>query len=359
MPDLCEGVVGGVDSHEHVHHVVELDGRGRRLGDEVFPTTRVGYEQLLQWFRQFGPISAIGIESTGAYAAGLTRFLRAAAVSVIEVNQPHAHTRHRRGKTDAIDAEAAARKVLSGEATTIPKDTTGIVEAIRQLRVARDSAVKARSVALTQVGELIITAPAELREQFTQKTLRGRARMGLRLRLDRSRIADPLQAAKLALHSLAARIQALDTEITELDTQLQLLVAGAAPRTTALLGVKTNNAGQLLVTAGQNLDRLRSEAAFAHLCAADPIPASSGKTNRHRLNPGGDRAANAALYMIVVTRLRYCERTRAYAARRTLEGRSKREIIRCLKPYIAREIYHSLQADLAALGARAGALDSA
>ena len=348
---MDKAIIGGVDAHEQTHHAVALDERGRRLGDEAFPTTRTGYQQLLVWFRQFGPIRSIGIESTGAYAAGLTRFLRAADINVIEVNQPHPHTRHRRGKTDAIDAEAAARKVLSGEAATIPKETTGIVESIRQLRVTRESAIKGRSAALVQLGELIITAPAELREQFTQRTLRGRAQVCLRLRPDRTRMTDPLHAAKLALQSLAGRIRALDAEIAELDSHLKLLVARAAPRTTALLGVKTGHAGQLLVTAGQNFDRLRSEAAFAHLCAVDPIQASSGKTTRHRLNPGGDRAANSALHMIAVVRLRYCARTRAYAARRTAQGRSKREILRCLKRYIAREIYHSVRADLAALSA--------
>lgn len=346
---MVAAITGGVDSHEHALHAVALDDHGRRLGDEVFSATRDGYQRLLTWFRQFGSVDAIGVESTGAYAAGLTRFLRAADIKVIEVNQPHPHTRHRRGKTDAIDAEAAARKVLSGEATTIPKETTGIVESIRQLRVTRDSAIKGRSVTLVQLGELIITAPGELREQFTQRSLRARAQVCLRFRPDRTRLADPLQAAKLALQSLAGRIRTLDLEIAELDSYLKLLVGRAAPRTTALLGVKTGHAGQLLVTAGQNVDRLRNEAAFAHLCAADPIPASSGKTKRHRLNPGGDRAANSALHMIAVVRLRYCARIRAYAARRTAEGRSKREIVRCLKRYIAREIYRSLRADLAAL----------
>ena len=351
--DVTPGIVGGVDCHAQTHQAAALDDRGRRLGDRAFPATREGYRQLLAWLRRFGPVIAIGVEGTGAYGAGLSRFLTAAGERVIEVNQPHRHTRHRRGKSDPIDAEAAARKVLAGEATAVPKDSTGRVEAIRQLRLARASAVKARSAALTQLGELIVTAPAELREhlQRHRKTLRGRAGLCARLRPDRRRLADPLQAAKLALRSLAERIQTLDAEIAALDAHLAALVTAAAPRTTALLGVGTGHAGQLLVTAGQNLGRLRSEAAFAHLCAADPIPASSGQTTRHRLNPGGDRAANAALHLIAVVRLRYCERTRAYAARRTAEGLSKREIIRCLKRYIAREVYHALRADLADLQA--------
>jgi transposase len=301
----------------------------------------------LAWLRSFGPVTVVGVESTGSYGANLTRFLHAAGVRVVEVNQPHAHLRRRRGKTDAIDAEAAARKALSGEATAVPKDMSGAVEAIRQLRLARRSAVKARAAALRQLGDIILTAPTELREQLSCKTLRGQAGLCARLRPDRRRMADPAQAAKLALRSLAGRIRALDTEVAQLDEHLEHLVASVAPRTVRLLGIGPNHAGQLLVAAGQNITRLRSESAFAHLCAVDPIPASSGKTARHRLNPGGDRDANAALHLIAVVRMRCCARTKAYAARRATEGRSKREIMRCLKRYIAREVYRTLCADLA------------
>jgi len=351
MADECTRVFGGVDCHLEKHHAVALDAQGRRLGDREFGATQAGYEQLLMWLRQFGIVSLVGVESTSSYGAGLTRFLTAAGVNVIEVNQPHHHLRYRRGKTDAIDAEAAARKVLSGEATAAPKDTTGIVESIRQLRLVRASAIKARSAALTQLGELIATAPATLRESLTPKTLRGKATACARLRPDHDRLSEPLQAAKLALRTLSQRVLVLDAEIGTFDHHLKLLVATAAPRTTAKLGISTGHAAQLLVTAGQNVDRLRSEAAFAHLCGAAPVPASSGKTTRYRLNWGGDRQANSALHLIAVVRPRYCERTRAYAARRTAEGRSKREILRCLKRYIAREVFHALQADMAALSA--------
>jgi transposase len=334
-------VVAGVDCHSRTHQAVALDDRGRRLGGRAFPATQAGSTQLLGWLRRFGAVQAVGVESTGAYGAGLTRALRAAGLRVVEVNQPRAHTRHRRGKSDAIDAEAAARKVrkvVSGEATAVPKDTTGTVEAIRLLRTARASAVKARAAALTQLGELLVTAPAALREQGPGETLRGQAAGCARLRPDDTRLAEPLQAAQLALRRLARRSHDLDGEMAELDRHLTALVAVAAPRTRALLGVGTGHAGQLLVTAGQNLSRLRSAAASARLCGAAPLPASSGKTVRHRLNPGGDRAANSALHLLAVVRLRSCERTRAYAARRTAEGRSKKEILRCLKRSIAREV---------------------
>jgi len=269
---------------------------------------------------------------------------------VLEVNQPHAHTRRRRGKSDPIDAEMAARHVLAQSAVVIAKDTTGIVESIRLLRVAREGAVKARSAALNALTGVIVSAPDELREQITvRKTTRARANLCARLRPDQARLHEPIQAAKVALRSLGRRVSDLDTEIAALDGQLKLLVAKAAPRTTGLLAVSTGHAGQLLVTAGQNIERLTSEASFAALCGASPIPVSTGRTDRHRLNYGGDRDANRALHMIAVCRLRYCQRTRAYAERRTAEGKTKTEIIRCLKRYIAREAYHALQADLADL----------
>jgi transposase len=349
MTDVETTVIGGVDCHLETHHAVAIDAQGRRLGDQSFPANRCGYHQLLTWLRHFGPIQAVGIESTASYGAGLTRSLVAAGCRVIEVNQPHRHLRYRHGKTDVIDAEGAARKVLSGEAITLPKDTSGSVEAIRQLRLVRASAVKARSAALVQLGQLITTAPAAFRERLTACTsLHAQATRCARMRADQADLQQPLQAAKLALRSLSLRILALDREITSFDAHLDTLVTSVAPRTTALLGVGTHTAAQLLITLGQNAERLGNEADFAHLCGVAPIPASSGKTQRHRLNTGGDRQANAALYLIAVCRLRYCERTRAYATRRTAEGRSKRDILRCLKRYIARQIFHTLRADLAA-----------
>jgi transposase len=341
-------IVGGVDSHADSHHVAALDQRGGLLGTASFPTTTPGYAQALDWLSGFGEIDAIAVESTGSYAAALVRYLREHDVRVVEVNQPHAHTRRRVGKSDPIDAEMAARLFQAGKAKAIPKQTNGIVESIRLLRVARHSAVKSRTAALVQVRDLIITAPQELRDQLShRKTLRGKATVCARFRPSLSELRSPSQAAKFALRSLAQRIESLDREITALDRELEQLVATAAPRTIQLLGISTGHASQLLVTAGQNIDRLHGESSFAMLCGASPIPASSGKTTRHRLNYGGDRQANRALHLIAVCRLRYCERTRAYAKRRTAEGKTQREIMRCLKRYIAREVYNILRTDLA------------
>ena len=353
MPDSPQAVIGGIDCHTDFHVAAALDPLGRVLGTESFPATVAGYRSTYTWLASFGPIAAVGVESTGSYGAALTRSLAGRGCGVIEINQPHAHLRSRRGKDDAIDAEAAARKVLSGEATAAAKDTTGVVESIRQLSVARNSAVKARTAAVCQLGDLLVTAPAALRAQLdTRRTLEGKAAVCARLRPDTSRLADPAQAAKAALASLGRRIGRLGAEADELDHSLSQLVAAAAPTTLSRLGCGTHHTATLLVAAGHNIDRLGSEASFAHLCAVAPIPASSGRTNRHRLNYAGNRAANRALHMIVLVRLRYRERTRSYLDRRVAQGKTKKEAIRCLKRFIARELYRTLRADLATLKTR-------
>src|SRR6266704_1188626 len=343
MANHTGGVVGGVDAHTDEHHVAVVDLQGRLLGATAFPTTAAGYARMISWLRSHGEVARVGVESTGAYAAGLVRALRVDGISVVEVNQPHRHARQRLGKSDPIDAELAARAALSRTATAVPKQTSGIVEAIRQLQVVRTSALKARHAALQQLNDLIVTAPEQLRSELRHgRTMRAKAALCQKLRPDTQRIHEPAQAAKLALSSLARRIH-------ELDRQLEQLVRAAAPRTTQLFGVGTQGASQLLIAAGQNIDRFRSEAAFAKICGAAPIQASSGRTNRHRLDPGGDRQANRALHMIAVRRLRYCQRTQAYATKRTADGLNKRDILRCLKRYIARETFHTLRADLVAL----------
>ncbi len=246
-------VIGGVDAHADAHHFAALDERGALLGSASFPATTAGYAAALQWLRGHGHLDRVAVESTGSYAAGLVRHLRAHDVAIVEVNQPHPHARRRVGKSDPIDAELAARALLAGTARAMPKQTDGMVEAIRLLRVAREGAVKARTAATLQLGDLIITAPAALRERLAaRKTLRGRASVCARFRVAHADgRADPAIAAKLALRSIAHRIQSLDDEIAGLDRELENLVAQAAPRTIKLLGISTGHAGQLLTTAGQ------------------------------------------------------------------------------------------------------------
>uniref|UniRef100_UPI000A66C756 transposase n=2 Tax=Sphaerimonospora mesophila TaxID=37483 RepID=UPI000A66C756 len=226
-----------------------------------------------------------------------------------------------------------------------PKQRDGRIEALRNLRVARRSAVDQRADTQRQIKALIVTAPDDLRERLRGLPVKELIKVCAGLRPQPADAASPSTAAKIALRSLARRHQQLTQEINELDELLDPLVAAINPHLVAANGVGTDVAGQLLVTAGQNHDRLTSEAAFAMLCGAAPIPASSGKTHRHRLNRGGDRQANAALYRVVLCRLRWDPRTRAYMERRTKEGLSKKEIIRCLKRYIVRELYQIITAN--------------
>jgi transposase len=330
-------VTVGVDTHRDVHVAVALDQLGRRLDQIEVATTRAGYKRLLAWADGLGRVEAFGIEGTGCYGAGLARLLCMRNVRVVEVMRTNRQTRRRRGKSDPTDAEAAARAVSSAEATVSPKAGDHLVEMIRVLRVARGTAIKARTQAINALRSLLVTAPPELREQLGARSTSGLVGMAARVRP--GLVGSPLAASKLALRQLARRCQTLEAEITSLDAELAKLTAAASPRLIEAFGVGVDRAGALLVAAGDNLERLRSEAAFSMLCGSSPIKASSGKTNRHRLNRGGNRQANAALYRIVLVRMRYHQPTRAYVVRRTSEGKSKREIIRCLKRYVAREIY--------------------
>lgn len=337
-------VFGGVDTHSDTHTAAVIDQVGRVLGTHEFPATAAGYTDLLAWLRGHGRLGRVGIEGTGAYGAGLARLLRAKHVTVIEVDRPDRKTRRFQGKSDPIDAIQAARAALAGERTGSPKQRDGRVEALRNLRVARRSAVNQRADTQRQMKTLIVTAPDELRARLRGLNIKQLIVTCVNLRPDRADAATPATAVKLALRSLARRHQQLSAEIADLDELLEPLVAAINPGLLAAHGVGPDVAGQLLVSAGENHDRLTSEAAFAMLCGVAPIPASSGKTNRHRLNRGGDRQANAALYRVVLVRLRWDPRTRDYMQRRTKEGKSKKEIIRCLKRYVARELYQLITA---------------
>ncbi len=330
-------VIIGVDTHKDQHVAVALNGLGRRIGSTTIPTTAAGYRHLVAWASSLGDIEAFGVEGTGSYGAALARHLRAGDHQVIEVVRPNRQARRRNGKSDPADAEAAARAVLSGEATGTPKSGDDLVEMIRVLRVARSTAMKARTQALNALKSLVVTAPVELRDQL--RGLSAAALVAAAACLRPGPDVTTAAANKTALRAIAGRYQALDTEIDALDAQLAELTAEVSPQLVATFGVGPDVAGALLVAAGDNPDRLRSEAAFSMLCGASPVEASSGKTVRHRLNRGGDRQANAALYRIVIVRIRYHAPTRAYVEWRTAQGLSKPEIIRCLKRYVAREIY--------------------
>jgi transposase len=344
-------VIGGVDTHGRTHHAAVIDQQGRLLGDREFAATSGGYRQLLSWLGEHGQLDAVGVEGTGSYGAGLTRLLLDRGVNVFEVDRPDRRTRRQRGKSDPIDAEAAARAVLAGTATAPAKRRDGIVEAIRALRAVRSGAIKARTAAINQLKGLLVTAPASLREALDALPTTALVATCAQLRPDETALAEPVQGVKAALRAVAQRVQQLDQEISRADQRLATLVGRAAPRLLKLHAIGVDHAGQLLTTAGDNPERLRGEAAFAHLCGTAPIPASSGTTHRHRLHRGGDRDANRALHLAVVVRMRWCPRTRGYAERRTKQGKSKPEIMRCVRRYLAREVYHALVADFEALHA--------
>ena len=340
MTEPTTRVTAGADTHRDQHVVAALDERGGQLGVRSFPTTPAGYRHALAWLRGFGTVERAGIEGTGSYGAGLARYLRAEDVAVVEVNRPNRQLRRSHGKSDPVDAVSAARAAQSGEASGEAKPRTGAVEAIRALRVARRSAGRGRTTALSQMRALLVSGPDDLRE-----TLRGSTVSKLVTTATRFRPADPTTAAgatRFALRELARQVQSLEAECERLDAVLESLVAATAPELVASFGVGTDTAGALLVSAGDNPQRLRSEAAFAHHCGVAPIDASSGLTTRRRLNRGGDRIANQALWRIVMVRMVHEPRTRTYVERRTREGRSKREIIRSLKRYVARQLYRCL-----------------
>ena len=345
----AEEVVLGVDTHLDAHVAVALDGLGRRLGELAVPTTEKGYEGLLTWAQGFGHVGRAGVEGTSSYGAGLARHLKAAQIPVFEVERPKRRHLRRRGKSDSRDAEAAARAVLAGETAGVPKSGDGRVEMVRVLRTARRSAVKARSQAANQLRGVLVTAPEAMRHR-----LRGLSTKELVAAAARFRPGDDPEdvdeATRFALRSVARRYHYLSEEIAELDAQLCRLVAETAPELTSLPGVGTDHAAALLVVAGDNPERVGSEASFASLCGVSPVEASSGKVVRHRLNRGGNRDANRALHLICVVRMRVEERTRAYVVRRTAEGKSRREIMRCLKRYVAREVYRVLTSSVGRVG---------
>lgn len=324
-------VVVGIDTHADTLHAAVIDMTGRRLGDAGFPATGAGYAALLAFAIAHGRIVRAGVEGTSSYGAGLADHLRGAGIDVREVIRPSRQQRRRRGKSDPEDAYAAAAAALADDDMPTPKSRDGQIEQIRALLIARRSAVKARTAALSQIKALIVTAPEQLRAKLRP--------FGDQQRLERlasSRSSEPLQ---IALRTLARRAQTLQAEADELERLLDPLVTATAPALRAAHGVGPVTGAQLLVTVGDNPERMRSKAAFAALCGVSPVAASSGKTNRYRLNRGGDRQANNALYRIVLVRMSCDQRTRDYVARRTEQNMPKADIIRCLKRYVADEMF--------------------
>jgi transposase len=337
-------VILGVDTHLDVHVGVVIDTVGRLQGTLAVATNPAGYEQLLRWAQGFGVLHRAGVEGTGSYGVGLTRFLEANGLQVIEVICPDRARRRSRGKSDPTDAESAARAVLAGDAKGRPKTHDGLAEALRIVSVARRSAVKAKTQAINQLRALLVSAPDRIRDMALK--VKSEQCVAACAELPKCDENPAMASMGTTLRLLARRWMALDKEVRELDTQLARLAKQAAPRLLARFGVGSQTAATLLVTAGDNPTRLRNEAAMAALCGVSPLSASCGKVCRHRLNRGGERQANNALWTIAMVRMRSDARTREYVARRTREGLSKKEIHRCLKRYIVRELYPLILADL-------------
>jgi transposase len=336
--DISRPVTAGVDTHLDLNVAAVLDRIGGLLGAESFATTPEGNKRLLKWVAGFGSVTRVGVEGTGSYGASLARFLRTAGVEVLEVDRPNRQERRRKGKTDIVDAIEAARAAQAQRQLGAAKTKDGNVEAIRALVVAKRSARDTKIKTLNQIRHLGFTAPEEIRQALRGVSRRLIAKKAAAMRPRAS--GDPvIYATKTALRALGRRVIELDAERKEIDKLLAAFLADTAPGLLGLHGTGKDSAAALLVAAGDNPDRLRSEAAWARLCGVSPIEASSGKVVRHRLNPGGNRQANAALWHIVITRMSSDPRTRLYVERRSKEGLTKKEIIRVLKRYVAREVY--------------------
>jgi transposase len=339
--EMTRPVTAGVDTHADIHMAAVVDHLGGVLGVEAFETTAAGCQRLIGWLRSYGRVERVGVEGTGSYGAGLTRQLDRAGITVVEVDRPNRQVRAREGKSDPVDAVTAARAALSGQALGVPKSRVGDVEAIRVLSVARRSASAERIVTLNQLRHLCFTADDPIRRRFKDLSVARLTAEAASLRP--RRIETVRYATLLAIRTLARRVSYLDDELVELNAAMRPLVDRTAPGLLALHGVGYDVAAKLLMAAGDNPERLTSEAAFAHLCGVAPLEASSGKTRRHRLNRGGNRQANNALYLIVITRMRSHQRTQDYVARRRAEGKSTGEIVRILKRYVAREVFKQLR----------------
>jgi transposase len=312
------------------------------LGIESFPTDAAGYRSLADWLSGFGPVVRVGVEGTGSYGVGLARHLHREGVVVVEVDRPDRQARRKLGKSDPVDAEAAARAALSGSATTTPKRRDGTVEQMRVLMIARRSARMQRNQTLNQLRQVVICGPDEVRARFKDRYKTGLVSEAARMRPRKG--SDPIVfTTNMVIRGLARRIEDLNGEMRTIDGALTELIEETAPSLLECYGVGVVTAATLLVTAGDNPDRLHSERSWAHLCGVSPVPTGSGKTSgRVRLNHGGDRHANAALYQIVLTRMSSDDETRNYVRRRRAEGLSTREIMRCLKRYVARQTFKHL-----------------
>jgi transposase len=339
LADRVDGVIG-VDTHRDTLTAAAVTAVGGLLGQLVVTADAAGYQRLLGFARSHVPgRRCFAVEGAGSYGAGLTRLLVERGEWVVEVDRPSRPAR-RGGKTDALDAIRAAREALVHQRPAVPR-RRGDREALRVLLATRHGALVARTCAINQLKALIVGAPEELRAELRGRSTNGQVTWCAALRDRPARSLEHRMTAR-ALRATAQRIRVLAAEAAELQDEIGRLVAAVAPWLLELPGIGPISAAQVLVS-WSHAGRLRSEAAFAALAGASPIPASSGQVTRHRLNRGGDRRLNRTLHTVALVRLRDDPATRAYAARRRAEGKSPREIRRCVKRAIARQLFKPLQ----------------
>jgi len=338
MTESVQKVIVGVDTHKDFHHAAVITALGEPVDDRRFAATATGYEELIGWVTAAGTVVRVGVEGTGSYGAGLARRLRQTGLEVVDVIAPDRQERRLRGKTDQLDAFSAARAVLALRARTVPKTRDGQVEALRVLRTTRRMLVKQRTGTINQLHSLLVSAPEPVKAKLVGLGAFKLASACSRLR---HAAADGVltTVTKAALRSLGRRYLELRTEAKQLEKQITALATDYAPELMTLHGVGPDTAAALLTVAGENADRLTSEAALAHLTGVAPIPVSSGRTNRHRLNRGGNRQGNAALHRIVLVRMKSHQPTRDYIAKTLARGKTKQDAMRLLKRYITREVF--------------------
>lgn len=341
LADSADYVVG-VDTHKDTLTAAAVEVlTGQTRWEASVPACASGYERLLELATEQAPGRCVwAIEGTGSYGAGLACLLGERGERVVEVDCPKRTERGRDGKSDPIDALRAARKALASSRHHQPR-ARGDREAIRVLSRAREGALKARTQAIGHLEAMCTSAPEGLRSKL--RGLRGRKLVDRCRRLRANAASSCEERSTItALGSIARRIVFLEQEAKELETELGVIVARVCPELLAEQGVGVITAAEL-INAWSHQGRIRSEAAFAKLCGTAPLPASSGKTIRHRLNRHDDRRANRALHAIITTRKRVHTNTRDYRQRRTTEGKTEREITRCLKRYLARQLFKTLE----------------
>lgn len=337
----ADALVAGVDTHADTHTLAILTGTGTVIMTETFTANRSGYHKLIAALDAAGQVAIIGVEGTNSYGAGLTRSLLEADYTVHEVLRPTRQVRRMDGKSDPIDAVEAAHTVLSGRGVSIVKDSASPAESLRFLLAARNQMIHTTTALASSMASLLVTAPETVRAKYRDLNTTTLVRRLAASRPDHN--CDSVHAVVTqSLREMAKAHQDAKSRAERLQERMRALLEAYYPAVLGVYGAGPVVAAQLVVTAGGNPGRIRSEAAFAHLCGAAPIPASSGKTNRHRLNRGGDRRGNTALHRIALIRMQRDPRTKEYVARRRSEGKNTREIMRCLKRAIAREIYRVL-----------------